>query len=547
MDVRVLPNSFCHFVYPFLFDPEKFSGHAEAIEQARWREIPVWMKDEFPREELLAHVARHLNPGGGTAPTVRLWRVTKQALLAPEGLHHRAIWRLQLPGGKAAIDFRIDDVQLAIFNTGVGFLTVGAQPLQQDLGVWLDFIHYFRFIDGQRDVSLDLRLRTGKNESVDIFPQLAEIAGDDPSERSFARIVDRLLAFIDEVEGRQNARREVFVAGQMMPYVGLLIDGLETEAIVEKLYRLQNFFHARQEIHPGTEDLRPDRHSLLSYAERQWFFFSLDGGGFMAANPPDTDFYRVTLPNHLRRHYFLSFLIVAHQRYALIRISEEVADQWQVESPTADAISAPSFERIRRRMLSFTARGYFLQVMQREHHHRCYRKWQEILGVERLYREVNDEAQEMHNYLLLKLAEEEAKRAEEERREAEIERGRAEQARRRVEKILACLGAFVVGPTLVLAYFSINVRGLTAADEGLDKKWAYGVIVLAIVSGLIVYQFVKWLISRMGESKENAEDAESNGIRGNDSFLPQPSAVPISSQTGNQGLIEDDKHKSIHH
>lgn len=508
MGVSVLPNSFCHFVYPFLFDEDRFADYAGVIDQAQWGEIRTWAKEEFPREELLSHVARYLNPGHGTAPTARLWHITPQALREPEGLFHRGQWVLQLPADRPAIDFRLDDVQLALFNTGVGFLTVVARPLRPDLECWNDFIHYFRFIDGQRRVRLDIRRRTGPNESIDIFPQLAGVGFDADVERTFARIVERLLSFIGEADAKGGKGwREVFIAGQTMPYVGLLLEGLEDEAIAEEIYRLQNFFHARQEIYPGPNDLRLDRASLLPYANRQWFFFSLDGGGFIAANPPSTDFFRETLPDHLRRHYFLLFLIVAHQRYALMRISEDVADQWKLETPNVEAISATSFERIRNQLLSFTARGYFSQVMQREHHHRCYQKWQEIFQVKRLYREVSDEVSEMHGYLLLKLAAEEKRISEERNRLAAEEirlaekewrdrEAREREAAQRFEKLVAYLGALIAVPSLVFSFFGINMKWATSS-EGLSGNQSLLVIGVAAGAAVLTLVFMLWIIRRL--------------------------------------------------
>ena len=47
------------------------------------------------------------------------------------------------------------------------------------------------------------------------------------------------------------------------------------------------------------------------------------------------------------------------------------------------------------------SKGQFVQVMQRQHHHRCYLKWQETLQVPQLFDEVSREVREMHEYLLV--------------------------------------------------------------------------------------------------------------------------------------------------
>jgi hypothetical protein len=94
-----------------------------------------------------------------------------------------------------------------------------------------------------------------------------------------------------------------------------------------------------------------------------------------------------------------------------------VAEQWPEERDKARVeLREAFFERIRDALLLFTARGYFAQVMQQEHHHRCYRKWQETFQVERLYRDVRDEVREMHDYLHMRRTERLQQLAEGQRR-----------------------------------------------------------------------------------------------------------------------------------
>lgn len=116
--------------------------------------------------------------------------------------------------------------------------------------------------------------------------------------------------------------------------------------------------------------------------------------------------------------------------------------------------------------MEFTARGYFIQVVQGEHHHRFYSKWQEVLQVERLYQEVNDEVREMHNDLLLK------------RSEAE------ERAYRSLEKMVAFFGAAIGIPTLVFTFMGINIYGQTLKTDGLDLEFVTGVALCALGFGV---------------------------------------------------------------
>lgn len=166
----------------------------------------------------------------------------------------------------------------------------------------------------------------------------------------------------------------------------------------------------------------------------------MEGGTFLAVNPPDTPFFNQTLPNHLKESYFLLFLIALHQRFALMMISERVAQNWLIKSDKAASVKREKiFEEIRSQMLLFTARGYFAQVMQREHHHRCYMKWQEIFQTERLYREISDEIREIHEYTTI-------------------------HQYRRLERRISRLGVFIGVPSLILMYLGINIKGFTYPD-----------------------------------------------------------------------------------
>ena len=120
------------------------------------------------------------------------------------------------------------------------------------------------------------------------------------------------------------------------------------------------------------------------------------------------------------------------------------------------------FERIRDRLLEFTARGYFAQVMQREHHHRVYRRWQEVFQLERIYQEVNDEVREMHEYLQT-------------RQMRELER--------RLNTLSVLLGI----PALVSAFLSIYDF---TVGKGLPLAVLLGIVAFAFLLG---YLFWLWL------------------------------------------------------
>jgi hypothetical protein len=126
-------------------------------------------------------------------------------------------------------------------------------------------------------------------------------------------------------------------------------------------------------------------------------------------------------------------------------LSEEVARCWVVEhDPSDEEAREASFARIRDTLLAFTARGRFAQVMQQEHHHTCYRRWQETFQIDQLYREVSDEVREMWQYVLTRRTE----------RLAAAEQAVQERVRR-LEQRLSQFATLLGVPGLALAFLSI--------------------------------------------------------------------------------------------
>jgi hypothetical protein len=283
--------------------------------------------------------------------------------------------------------------------------------------------------------------------------------------------------------------REVFVPDRLLPFSTLYIDGAAADDKPLLLYRARKFFHAAQVLHPCPDDLRSDHPALLPYALDQWFVCSIDGGAFVAFDAPDTNFFRHYLPSHLRDQYFLLFIVTLHQRFALMNLSDHVAQGWSITRGEEDKREAV-FRDIRDALLMFTARGNFVQVMQQENHHRCYRKWQETFQIAELYREVCDEVHEMHQYLLM----EQNERIEQAQKEQE------EKAEKRVQSLqnsLSFLGILIGGPSLILGFLGINIKSFTAG-EGITMqeaaKWGFGGgLALGLTIALTIWGIGLWM------------------------------------------------------
>ena len=471
--------SFLHGVYPFSFQPDIFDERVHKVEKARHifrrsgRKVDVWHEQKVAHDELLSNMAGFLNPPTDVPATARIWRLNDE-LQHVWGIADQADWSLMLRGRE--IPFRLGElgqetfaVQLALFRVGIGFLTVRIKPMSDDIDDWTDLLHYFRFADGQRAVGVSASQRTSRDRLDSFFPEPAlEIRRNNPG--AVSDLLRAILRFNISEPGAPDWWSEVFRPRQLLPFAALFVHNVPEAERPLLVYRIRNLFHARQELHPSSEDLCMDAPNVLAYTDQQWLLYSREGGSFIAFDPPRTPFFQKTLPSHLRDQYFLLFLLALHQRLALTSLSEQVARHWL---PTRSGYAGQkqreqAFERIRDTLLVLVARGRFTQVMQREHHHRAYRQWRATFEIDDLYRDVSEQVREMHDFLL-------------------------EQRVSRLETRLSQFGFLIGIPVLLIGFLGINLEGVTADGDGFSP-WLAGNLTIAafLVGSVLLYVFRRW-------------------------------------------------------
>ena len=470
--------SFLRFVYPFTFRPETFDQREQAIDT----NAGVWLPAAFPVGETLSHVADYLKPPEGKKPpegqprAARLWKLSAQnhnpLRLTPD-------IRGSIIAGKREIPFTFGGpqrnnsvIELALFRIGVGFLTVTVRPADPDVGAWLAFLHYFRVMGGSHNVSLRLLPPADVQRAF-------QFSTEDPKGSNFSHILDTLLSTAALPEDTKEWWHDVFVPGRMIPFGALFVDGLESEAErAALLYRVRNFFREEQIVIATTEELQiKGNPAFMPYADGQQFVFSLQGGSFVAFDAPETEFFRVTLPSHLRDEYFLVFLLTLHQRFTLMRLSQRVTERWS-EGEDKRAIN---FARIREQFLEFSARGYFVQVMQRDHHHRFYRKWHEIFEMDQLYQEVREEVREIHEYLRMNQAER-ARETQEEMQKFQVYAQKTQQAQ---TNLITYIVAALTLTCAVFGFMSINIQGMNVPS--VSQRFAEALVGgVAVASALLI-------------------------------------------------------------
>jgi hypothetical protein len=477
------------FFYPFWFDPTQFAAHAKAVEAARWPRskggsFEVWEPWRFgQRNQVLPHLAKYFEPvlknepesgnqskgvvppasmssslGNRATPTARLWQLTTSALQSHDGLGgHRDIdWNLQLTGARK-VGFEVPAMQLVLFHLGIGMLVIEAKPTQgndsgtkSQIAAWLDVLHYLRFAR-RGDVAICARRHPVKGAASAVAPEFWPTPAGGSARHpdgtgQLIEIIEALLrtgavepGFFGELfKGSRSDEQpnwwqdDIFVHDRLIPFAVLFCHGVRDSQISDLKYRVRNLFHSEQLVDPAEDHPTTADQAVLPYgAKRQWFFFSRDGGEFLACDPLDTPFWTATLPDHLRTAYRFVFLFVLYQRFLLLALSDRVAGHWLDRKKRYRV-----FGQIRHAFLDFTARGEFGQIMRLEHHHRFYKKWQEVLEVQALYNEVKDEVYEMQQWLV-------------------------DNGTRRLERRVGLLGIWIGVPTMIGAVIATGIGGLT--------------------------------------------------------------------------------------
>ena len=477
-------RSFAYFVYPFLFDVPPLPAHAQASGEMGRRDVfcvfaeqigaseldgkKMWADWPVPVNDMMPHVAAFLDPKNKT-PTGRFWQLGND--VSQKLQTNKIEWRMLRGKTAAPIPFVLGGgfvAQLALFRHGVGFITVCARPSSDNLADWLAFLHDFRFMHHRGDVRVCAEKETfdpaSKQKARTAFRPLDVPGAAADQSFSFLEVVYALL------KASGVAHASVFTPGHTLPYASLFVRGADEAGKLLAIHRLRNFFSTEEGANPSQEDLRPDHPAHLPYAHDQWFLQTLNGGSFIAFEPEGarvSEFQKNVLPGHLQQVYFCAGLLALYQRFALARLSQRVATK-------ALTGGDKEWKEIRDDLLDFTARGYFTQAMQFDHHHRYYRKWQEVFQIPQLYAEVRDEVRDMYERATLNLRQEEDAR---EKREEEREK--------RVEKRLSLLGLLFAVPALILGFLGVNIQGYTNGD-GLSLAvlagWVAGGFVLAALA-----------------------------------------------------------------
>lgn len=504
-------------ILPLALAPGSFADRGQiagtASLQSRRTGEPCWGAFPFQRELLVSHVSKHLAPGGDGA-SGRVYSLTKAQvawLNGPPSAH--AVWSFRLDRNRS-VPFTITRAHLFLFVQDIAFVGIEVQPRSDSLADWLDVAHYARFYGSDRapEVVLTGGDMRGFRAVVDLFigqglaaPQDREDGQLEIRMHGLRSLFAALLATMSrpgEAPHQLGPHPDAWmgplgVPAQMLSYSILTLAG-DDQLCEAVMPWVAGTHHSRQDVSTRV-DLDAVTVGRMRYGENETFVISGEGAAFVAVRPPEvvaspSSFQSSTLSAHVRSDYLFAYIFSAYQRYALMRLSDEVA--------ASVAADAQDLRPVHERVLKFTALGLFEQISHSQHHHAFYRKARAVHQVRELHREVRDEVEALYDWQRFLASEQTAAFQAEQQRlaDAEAKRSATDQKRlerrsRFIEVSLAVLTAIVVPMQLVAALFPSSVSQWPYLKNVGVSAQAYGALALVVLI-LVTMLATVWLSGR---------------------------------------------------
>ena len=359
------------------------------------------------------------------------------------------LWTPRRNTSGRSIELSFQAPQLWLFDIGVGFVVFDINGLGSNARDWLSALHHLRQLK-LRDSAGALTFYMDSDEPQSGFQTLVRNLLDSlvPSQPTWWEPVDmkqQLRSFATLYVARDRLqpaphdfeRRLLYQIGELAP--------------PERVFALPD--------DTAEDHLRGEHYC---YAKGAHFVASREGCTFVAIDADlDSQFWRQNMPEHLRRIYFVTYLLTQYQRQAIELLRRKVAKAGRDHN-----ISADEWYEIRQLSAAVKSHGYFVEVAQSNNHARFERMVRDLAQVDRLFELTTRSVDEVTS---LKLEEHERVKAEAQRRHER------ELARKQRDWTIG--GAAVAFASLLLTFLNVNIVGITDG-EGMNP---WGVVLLALL------------------------------------------------------------------
>lgn len=139
----------------------------------------------------------------------------------------------------------------------------------------------------------------------------------------------------------------------------------------------------------------------ISWCTQRWDSYSKDGGGLVVFDT--NEFHKNFIGRYWQTYYFDIFLLAALQRVNLLALFERMADIGNLTD--GGTHGRKQLRRIRYDVLLFKNQCWFSQITNRELGLNLWRQWQQVFEVKTLLTEVNEQSEQLDNYLRNRLRE----------------------------------------------------------------------------------------------------------------------------------------------
>lgn len=560
-ECRVRDNSFVRIVLPFrlssdgrgvkehevleadaTFPMRQFERVGQAMfESNEWEPLP-----ERDKQGLLPHIGRWIN-----FPVVSRTSNWDSASccalyyrLSSKAINHRFQFAEVTLGSKDEdrrnVPIKVAAVEVVLFSSGVGFIVAEIRSTSGGciLSDWLDLVYQARFADPISSRGRGAEVRVGPSQGT---------AGDSKGIGKFLLECASELGMQVDDSGEEHSGDvpsvKICMVGSrstMLAYAVSFIDcdrapagedpSSGNDRVDWAVTRLERFVRSDSLIRDVEAAETSNRR--LPYTRGSWFFRSLDGAGFISLEANHNDgFHSGTLPNHLRRVYFIGYLLGLHQRFALEVLSDRFVETEgrartrqlrsaaeSVETHAADREANSKkvadlkkelarFQTLQAHATDILSRHTFVQAMHSENHQRAYGFWCDHFELDKFREEAFRELKLIEGRIdrdlgnVRRIMEEDEAIRESSRERREKIRDRREEIR---DRYIAAVGVAFVVVALIIDLATFNLDG----SPGNAVSWQPGRLLLsvfAIAVGVVVATAIRCRVKRSQTEAEARE------------------------------------------
>jgi hypothetical protein len=404
---RLVSHSSC-CVLPFSFLDEESGGPFDRLrDSGRWAERTFSLdnpQDVDRTEYFLPYVRRFLFPSlagpapasGGRRPAVPTCRhftfdLGRLGKARPDGLPLTLYGRDSRKDLTFSHDLLLDKVELIVFSYRVGFLVLRVRCAEPD-ATYFDQMNslvslrtiapLYHGFEMPQLVAGEARFRVPQLLSF----LLAEFASGGGLPTSPAELPDKPPLPVKLVYDD----RMIVYTFSCLDKETCLDDPKRCLALLDRATIIN--FDKETPPPPPREGDEPDARAWL---RSRWEGFSKDGGSLVVFN---TDrFHERFLGTYHGTYYFDIFLLAALQRVTLLTLFERLSDIQGLV--TGSRASRRQLRRVWLDLLFFKNQCWFSQITNRERGLVLWKRWQEVFESRTLFQEVNQQSEELNDYL----------------------------------------------------------------------------------------------------------------------------------------------------